>query len=61
MSELEIVSLIANAVLVVLWHVNQSSFKRDRDRFYQLLFAIGESKVKVVLDREKHLLSLKEM
>lgn len=61
MSELEIVSLIANAVLVVLWHVSQSSLKRDRDLFHQLLIAIGDSKVKVVLDHEKHLVSLKEV
>jgi hypothetical protein len=61
MTDLEVVSLIANAVLVTIYFRQLSSAKREKNLIGEIFLAIGKGEVKVVVDDSKHTITLKDL
>lgn len=60
-SELEVVSLIANAVLSWIAFSVLSRHKRDRSAMGSLLLAIANREVSVEVDKDSHVIDIKEL
>lgn len=61
MTDLEVVSLIANAVLVTIYFWQLSSAKREKNLVGEIFLAIGKGEVKVEVDDSKHTITLKDL
>lgn len=61
MTDLEVVSLIANAVLVTIYFRQLSSAKREKNLIGEIFLAIGKGEVEVVVDDSKHTITLKDL
>lgn len=60
-SQLEVVSLIANAVLAWIAFSVLSRHKRDRSVMGSLLLAIANREVSVEVDKDSHVIDIKEL
>ena len=61
MTDLEVVSLIANAVLVTIYFRQLSSAKREKNLVGEIFLAIGMGKMTVEVDHTKQKIKLKDL
>lgn len=61
MTDLEVVSLIANAVLVAIYFRQLSSAKREKNLVGEIFLAIGTGKMAVEVDHTKQRIKLKDL
>lgn len=61
MTDLEVVSLIANAVLVTIYFRQLSIAKREKNLVVEIFTAIGMGKMAIELDHTKQKIKLKDL
>lgn len=61
MTDLEVVSLIANAVLVTIYFRQLSIAKREKNLVVEIFTAIGKGKMAIEVDHTKQEIKLKDL